>query len=536
MSYTPLEDILLTGDPRATTPAAADNDTSVATTAFVQTELADYLLLAGGSMSGDITLGSGVDINFNDSTSGLQWSDVRLNRSAANILAMGAGDKLQQNAAPTAGDDLTNKTYVDALANGLDWKASVTLATAAALPAVTGTGTGVLTASAVGILTVDGVATVLGDNILVKNQVAGLDNGIYEVTIEGTAGVAFELTRRDDADVSAEVTSGMATYVSEGTANGGQGWVLSTVDPITLNTTALVFVQFSSASVVSAISDLSDVDTSGAVDGAILRYESSGTVWEDTATLLYSDAGQLSASTAGATGGILLGGDAQWYRASADVMRTPDALIVDGVSTLTGLVTASAGLTATTGDITASAGNIVATLGTLSIASTSTLTGLVTATGGITTATGSYTTTSTGGFTASGSGAMSTGSGNISSTSGNLVISAGTASIGGKITMSAAQKVAVSTVKTAAYTASLTADYIIQVDTATTGAFSVSLPAGHAAGDTFLIKDVVGNCGTANCTIDPDSAETIDDSATFVMTIDYQGVTVVSDGTNWFIV
>lgn len=39
--------------------------------------------------------------------------DVSLKRTAANILSMGAGDKLQQNAAPTVGDDLTNKTYVD---------------------------------------------------------------------------------------------------------------------------------------------------------------------------------------------------------------------------------------------------------------------------------------------------------------------------------------------------------------------------------------------------------------------------------------
>jgi len=31
-------------------------------------------------------------------------------------------------------------------------------------------------------LTIDGAATVLGDRILVKDQAAGTDNGIYDVT------------------------------------------------------------------------------------------------------------------------------------------------------------------------------------------------------------------------------------------------------------------------------------------------------------------------------------------------------------------
>lgn len=39
--------------------------------------------------------------------------DITLQRSAADILAMGSGDKIQQNAAPTVGDDLVNKTYAD---------------------------------------------------------------------------------------------------------------------------------------------------------------------------------------------------------------------------------------------------------------------------------------------------------------------------------------------------------------------------------------------------------------------------------------
>lgn len=171
---------------------------------------ADFLKLAGGTLSGALTL----------------------------------------NADPTVALHAATKQYVDAVATGLDVKASCRVATAAALPACTPAGSGVgktLTGDAVGILTVDGVATVLNDRILVKNQVAGADNGIYKVTTEGTEGVAFILTRATDSDQAAEVTAGMFTFAEEGTANGDKGWVLITNNPITVDTTALAFSQFSAA-------------------------------------------------------------------------------------------------------------------------------------------------------------------------------------------------------------------------------------------------------------------------------------------------
>lgn len=47
--------------------------------------------------------------------SGSSSADVTLERSAANTIKLGSGDKIQQNAAPTTGDDLVNKTYADSL-------------------------------------------------------------------------------------------------------------------------------------------------------------------------------------------------------------------------------------------------------------------------------------------------------------------------------------------------------------------------------------------------------------------------------------
>lgn len=147
---------------------------------------------------------------------------------------------------PSSPQDAATKAYVDAIDAGLDPKESVRVATDAALPANTAAGSGVgktLTADAVGVLTVDGVATVLGDRILVKDETAGadIDHGIYEVTTEGTAGVAFILTRATDADTDAEVTQGLRTFAAEGTQNSSTSWMIITADPITVDTTAIEF-------------------------------------------------------------------------------------------------------------------------------------------------------------------------------------------------------------------------------------------------------------------------------------------------------
>ena len=50
--------------------------------------------------------------------------------------------------------------------------------------------------------------------------------------------------------MSANVTAGLFTFVSEGTQNADSGWVLTTNDAITLDSTALSFTQFSGAGMV----------------------------------------------------------------------------------------------------------------------------------------------------------------------------------------------------------------------------------------------------------------------------------------------
>lgn len=123
-------------------------------------------------------------------------------------------------------------------------KTEVALATAAALAAVTPAGTGVghtLTADANGALTVDGVAAAAGMRVLVKNQVAGDDNGIYVVTDAGSGGTPFILTRATDFDAVGEMPYGASVYVRGGDTNAGKTFVHTTTAAITVDTTALTF-------------------------------------------------------------------------------------------------------------------------------------------------------------------------------------------------------------------------------------------------------------------------------------------------------
>jgi hypothetical protein len=173
----------------------------------------------------------------------------------AQDLAM-AGYKLTGLGAPSADTDAANKGYVDSVAQGLDVKASVRLATTGALSAFTFTSTagGTLTADANGALSIDGTTPSVADRILVKNETSGNApyNGIYVVTTVGDGSTPYVLTRSTDANTSAEVTDGMFTFVEQGTSLASTSWVLTTNNPITLNTTGLVFAQFSGAGTYTA--------------------------------------------------------------------------------------------------------------------------------------------------------------------------------------------------------------------------------------------------------------------------------------------
>ena len=91
--------------------------------------------------------------------------------------------------------------------------------------------------------TIDGIAVVNPNRVLVKDQTDASENGIYEVVDAGA------WTRTTDANTSALVNNGMFTKITFGTVNANTAWVLSTPDPIILDTTDLTIDQFSLADI-----------------------------------------------------------------------------------------------------------------------------------------------------------------------------------------------------------------------------------------------------------------------------------------------
>ena len=192
-------------------------------------------------------------------------------------------------------DSLVNKSYVDSVANGLDVKASVRVATTGNLSATYNNGNGTLTASSNGAISIDGVSLSADDRVLVKDQSTGAQNGFYKVTTVGSGSAAFVLTRTPDADAASELTAGAFTFVEEGTANADNGYVLSTNGTITLGTTAITFEQFSGAGQIAAGAGLTKtgntIDAVGTADKI--------TVSANAITIASTYVGQTSITTLG---------------------------------------------------------------------------------------------------------------------------------------------------------------------------------------------------------------------------------------------
>ncbi len=87
-----------------------------------------------------------------------------------------------------------------------------------------------------GLQTIDGVPLAAGNRVLVKNQTAGSENGIY---VAGTG----QWPRSADANSAGKLAAGALVHVKEGSANAGTGWVLATFGQIELGVTPLTFVQ-----------------------------------------------------------------------------------------------------------------------------------------------------------------------------------------------------------------------------------------------------------------------------------------------------
>jgi len=199
-----------------------------------------------------------ITINGQSITTTASNKDITLTPHGTGTVVVPAG---YENRAGFTAQSLVNKSYVDAIAEGLHVHASVRAATTNTLAILTG---GTVTydngTSGVGAtLTLQNALTTLdttysvqsGDRILVKDQANTAHNGIY--TIDATLKI---LTRAVDFNTTTEIASGDFLFVSEGTLNGSNGYVQTEVTT-TIGTSAILFEQFSGAGQIVAGAALS---------------------------------------------------------------------------------------------------------------------------------------------------------------------------------------------------------------------------------------------------------------------------------------
>lgn len=162
----------------------------------------------------------------------------RLDQFLAPTSAISLGSqRLTALATPTIGSDAVTKDYADGLIATGNNKGSVRVAA-----------TSNITIASPGS-SIDSVtlSSATPDLVLLTGQTTASQNGLYVFN-----GAASPLTRATNADISAEVKSGLFVFVSEGILNGSNGYTLVTADPIVLGTTALTFTQTSGAGQITA--------------------------------------------------------------------------------------------------------------------------------------------------------------------------------------------------------------------------------------------------------------------------------------------
>lgn len=145
------------------------------------------------------------------------------------------GNQLTNVGAPGASTDAANKAYVDAVAEGLKPKQAVRVGSIANINLANALENGDV---------IDGITLATGDRVLVKDQTAPEENGIYIVQATGAAVRATDFDSLSPID---EI-NGAYTYIQEGT-QAGQGWVQQGAVAV-IDTDPINFVYFNSASSV----------------------------------------------------------------------------------------------------------------------------------------------------------------------------------------------------------------------------------------------------------------------------------------------
>jgi hypothetical protein len=263
-----------TAESDAISAAAADATSKISTHAALTATHGATGAIVGTTNTQTLT-NKTIDGNSNTLTVLNAQTTAASANTASAIVARDASGNFSANlvtvGTPTSASHAATKAYVDNVTAGVNTHASVKLATTVAMASgyavgsadqSQGTGIGAtLTSSVNGALTIDSVAATVGDRILVKDQTTTRNNGIYTVTDTGGVSTPWVLTRATDFDnsVAGEVYPGDFTFITHGTVNAGQGWIMNSVGTSTtpdraikIGTDNIVWTQFTGVANITA--------------------------------------------------------------------------------------------------------------------------------------------------------------------------------------------------------------------------------------------------------------------------------------------
>jgi hypothetical protein len=223
--------------PDVTGTVVTTGDTGSVTNAMLAGSIANEKLTNSSiTINGNaISLGGSVSITSGVSSVSGTTSQIAVSSTTGDIVlslpnTVVFPGTVTLNADPSQALEAATKQYVDSVAQGLDVKASVRVAT---------TENGTLATDFDNGSVVDGVTLATGNRILIKDQTDATANGIYVVQASGAP------TRSSDMNEGSEFPSAF-TFVEAGTSNADKGFVC-TNNSVTIGVTEITFSQFSGA-------------------------------------------------------------------------------------------------------------------------------------------------------------------------------------------------------------------------------------------------------------------------------------------------
>lgn len=206
-----------------------ETDAVTAANSYTDAEIAAIPVLDVSGKQDKVTGVSDTEIGYLDGvTSAIQTQlDAKLNLAGGTMTG-----NLTLAGAPTQANHAATKAYADSISEGLHIHQSVVALAASNISLPTAPAT------------LDGVTLTLNDRVLLTGQTNPAENGIY-VVING------DLARAADYNTAVEIQAGDFVFVSEGTTYNSTSWVQEN-EVTTLGTDPIVWSQFAGIGTITA--------------------------------------------------------------------------------------------------------------------------------------------------------------------------------------------------------------------------------------------------------------------------------------------